>query len=106
VQIPLEFLYKVIWWGHKTLLKRPCIVRDRDGLIYTPASFNTYCQLMLNKGNPERREELFVKKNLKPSMTVFDVGANIGLYTCLMARLVSPGGEGSVPGSVSGLEAW
>jgi len=30
---------------------------------------------------------------IKPGMTVFDVGANIGCYTVLMARLVGPSGS-------------
>lgn len=44
-------------------------------------------------GNYERRETRLVRSILKPAMTVLDVGANVGYYTALAARLVGPRGR-------------
>jgi FkbM family methyltransferase len=48
----------------------------------------------LGKGLAERREMRFLREQVKPGMVVFDVGANIGFYTFLLADAAGP--EGSV----------
>jgi FkbM family methyltransferase len=44
-------------------------------------------------GNYERRETKLVRSILKSGMTVLDVGANVGYYTALAARIVGPRGR-------------
>ncbi|HKV09044.1 MAG TPA: FkbM family methyltransferase [Thermoanaerobaculia bacterium] len=41
----------------------------------------------------ERREMRFLREQVKPGMVVFDVGANIGFYTFLLADAVGPQGK-------------
>jgi FkbM family methyltransferase len=41
----------------------------------------------------EAVETKFFLENIKPGNTVLDLGANIGYYTCLAARLVGPKGQ-------------
>lgn len=40
-----------------------------------------------------RDEAILLRKLVRPGMHVVDVGANIGLYSLLLARLVGPGGS-------------
>ena len=44
-------------------------------------------------GKREREHQLMLERVLKPGMTVFDVGANIGYYVLMEARLVGPKGR-------------
>ena len=49
----------------------------------------------LNKYGFREGEQLhLIRKTLRPGMCVFDIGGNIGYYTCLAARIV--GGKGKV----------
>ncbi len=41
----------------------------------------------------ERRERRFFREQVEPGMVVFDVGANVGFYTALLADLVGPAGR-------------
>ena len=77
------------------ILKRPVVVEDRNGfsLILLPQErlysffYNGYL------GASEIGEQEFCKKTIKPGMTVFDIGANIGQFTLLFASLVGLGGK-------------
>lgn len=51
-----------------------------------------YLQRHMYAGSFERLETRIVRKVLRPGMTFVDVGANIGYYTALGARLVGPTG--------------
>ncbi len=44
-------------------------------------------------GKREREHQLMLERVLMPGMTVFDVGANIGYYALMEARLVGAGGR-------------
>ena len=44
-------------------------------------------------GKREREHQLMLERVLMPGMTVFDVGANIGYYALMEARLVGPKGR-------------
>jgi FkbM family methyltransferase len=48
---------------------------------------------LLGKTLAERRERRFLGEQVKPGMVVFDIGANIGFYTTLLARRVGPTGR-------------
>src|SRR5205085_5346004 len=41
----------------------------------------------------ERYETALMKRLLRPGMTCWDIGANIGYYTCLFAAAVGPRGK-------------
>jgi FkbM family methyltransferase len=45
------------------------------------------------KGFSDRRERRLLRWFLKPGMTMADVGANIGIYSCFFSRLVGPSGQ-------------
>jgi FkbM family methyltransferase len=49
-------------------------------------------QLFIGRGYEEHTAELF-ERELRPGMTVLDLGANIGFYTILAAARVRPGGR-------------
>ncbi len=64
------------------------------GLRGNPLSRALYTRLyLLGKGLAERREVRFFRDQVRPGMVVFDVGANVGFYTTLFARLVGPAGQ-------------
>ncbi len=44
-------------------------------------------------GTGERRELEIVRQHLLPGMTFYDVGANIGIFSMMAARIVGPGGQ-------------
>jgi FkbM family methyltransferase len=44
-------------------------------------------------GTGERRELEIVREHLRPGMTFYDVGANIGIFSMMAARVVGPGGQ-------------
>ena len=44
-------------------------------------------------GTGERRELEIVRQHLRPGMTFYDVGANIGIFSMMAARIVGPEGQ-------------
>jgi FkbM family methyltransferase len=59
-----------------------------------PLSLALYSRLyLLGKGLAERREVRFLRREVKPGMVVFDLGANLGFYTKLLAGLVETTGR-------------
>jgi FkbM family methyltransferase len=48
---------------------------------------------VLGKTLTEPRERRFFRKHVEPGMVVFDVGANLGFYTLLLADRVGPSGR-------------
>jgi len=44
-------------------------------------------------GTGERRELEIVREHLRPGMTFYDVGANIGIFAMMAARIVGPNGQ-------------
>jgi FkbM family methyltransferase len=59
-----------------------------------PAARALYTRLyLLGKKIAEPREQRFFRAQVTPGMVVFDVGANVGFYTTLFARLVGPAGR-------------
>ncbi len=64
------------------------------GSAVRPTTFDRWLYLWLNRmGVMGRSERAFLESWLRPGMRVADVGANVGLYTLLMARLVGPQGR-------------
>ena len=83
-----RFLFRAnrhpFWNLRRTVWGNRVAVPTADRLLYV-----TLHQLGL-MGADDRR---FYEATLRPGMTVLDVGANIGLFTQLFARLVGPAGK-------------
>jgi FkbM family methyltransferase len=64
------------------------------GQLMASASFDRWLYLRLHRagwiGSSERNS---LQRIVRPGMTVLDVGANLGLYTVLLSRLVGPTGR-------------
>ena len=74
------------------ILRLPIIFTDRNKLkfvLYPGQNARVYFE---NKGNYEVIETLFCEKYIKPGMTIFDVGANIGMYSLPLSIQVKPDG--------------
>lgn len=58
------------------------------------ASFDRWLYLMLHRfGHMGRDERRALEQTIRPGQTIVDVGANLGLYTVLLSRLVGPSGR-------------
>jgi FkbM family methyltransferase len=69
------------------LLKLPVVYTDQHDLryvLYPGQNAKVYFQ---NRGNYEVAETRFCANLIQPGMVIFDVGANIGVYTLLFAKL-------------------
>ena len=69
------------------------ILRMADGThIAVPASLDSITTyVILEQEKWFEKEIAFVAAFLKPGMTAIDIGANLGVYSLPMARLVAPG---------------
>jgi FkbM family methyltransferase len=67
--------------------------RDRAGIVWKLDSAQYVDGEILAHGVFEPESTQWVRKFLKPGMTVIDVGANFGYYTIQFSRLVGPTGE-------------
>src|SRR5258708_27788033 len=63
------------------------------GLELRSVSFDRLLYLFLHRlGWMGREEKAFLEQRIRPGMHVVDVGANLGLYTLLLSRLVGESG--------------
>jgi FkbM family methyltransferase len=71
------------------------LLRVRDGLTIAvpPALTAVTTYVLLEQEDWFEKETHFLRHFLKPGMTAIDIGANLGVYSLLMARLVGPGGR-------------
>jgi FkbM family methyltransferase len=61
---------------------------------FSGVSFDRLLYLYLHKwGVLGAREHALLERYVRPGMTVVDIGANVGLYTCLLSRLVGETGR-------------
>jgi len=63
-----------------------------DGLVLQGSMENLRTLSQISRGTFEPFEVELFKQAVRPGMTVVDVGANIGYYTLLAARLAGPSG--------------
>lgn len=77
----------------RRILRRPILFRDRYGLCYRLSPTDDLELYFRHRGWFEVAEQAFCCRYLQPGMTAFDVGAYLGVYTALMARLVGPEGR-------------
>ncbi|HXA14347.1 MAG TPA: FkbM family methyltransferase [Opitutaceae bacterium] len=60
----------------------------------TPPTFDRWLYLWMHRlGHMAREEKIFLGQFIRPGMHVADVGANLGLYSLLLARLTGPEGR-------------
>lgn len=88
----------VLTWFLCRLWRRPMAFRDRNGfrLLLDPAEpvYSLYSFFFTGYlGYPEIGEQEYARKYIRPGMTVFDIGANIGQFALLYASLVGPSGR-------------
>lgn len=80
---------------HETRSARPLHLELRDGVTIvvppTLAGITTY--VLLEQEAWFEKEIDFLRAFLAPGMTVIDIGANLGVYSLPMARLVGPSGR-------------
>ncbi len=76
----------------RKLLRRPYLFKDRYGMRYRLEPTDDLALYFRHRGWFEEGEQEFCQRYLQPGMTAVDVGAYIGIYTCLMAKLVGPSG--------------
>jgi FkbM family methyltransferase len=71
------------------------LLRVRDGLTIAvpPALSAITTYVLLEQEDWFEKEIHFLRHFLKPGMTAIDIGANLGVYSLPMARLVGPGGR-------------
>jgi FkbM family methyltransferase len=80
-------------WIRRVLRRRQIPFRDRYGLQYCLEQSDDLALYFRHRGWFEQAEQEFVRQYLRPGMITFDVGAYIGIYACLMAKLVGPDGQ-------------
>jgi FkbM family methyltransferase len=68
-------------------------VNVEGSTIHLKPEDRTITPLLIANGSYEESETETCKKFIKPGMTVIDIGANIGYFSCLFARLVGSGGK-------------
>lgn len=78
----------------ETLIRRPILYRDQYGLEYLLYPGQNAQAYFENRGNYEVRETKFCIQYVRRGMVACDVGAHIGLYSLLLAKLV--GSEGQI----------
>jgi FkbM family methyltransferase len=62
------------------------------GVLYLPVEDQVILPTLRDTGTWEAGETAIVRDRLKPGMTFVDVGAHVGYFACLAARLVGPRG--------------
>lgn len=77
----------------ETLIRRPILYQDQYGLEYLLYPGQNAQVYFNNQGNYEVRETRFCLQYVRSGMVAFDVGAHIGLYSLLLAKLVGPEGQ-------------
>ena len=86
---PRVELRRLLW---ERAVRMPVVFEDLRGLRYVLHPGENAGVYLANNGNYEVGETLFCERCLRPGMTAFDVGANIGLYTLLFSRQVGADG--------------
>ncbi len=68
-------------------------VKLSQGWLVAPSLDRLLYLLLLRCGIMGRAEARFLKQNIRTGMTVVDVGANVGVYTLMLSRLVGDSGR-------------
>ncbi len=76
------------------IYRRPFWIKDRMGLVYKRELTDNLYDYFLHHGYNEVKEQLLINQLVQTGDVAVDVGANIGVYTLQLAKLV--GNTGSV----------
>ncbi|WP_310962183.1 FkbM family methyltransferase [Nocardioides terrisoli] len=83
--------HRLVWWAHRAVWRLTRSNRVRlDGF---ELEVDLHDSLQLARGSYEPEEVAWYKEHVKPGDRVLELGANIGYFTCLYARLVGPDGR-------------
>lgn len=80
-------------WQRDVLRRRFFEKRIYDYRLVVDADDPGISRQLILLGERELEQKLLLERELKPGMRAFDLGANIGYYTVMMARLVGPAGR-------------
>lgn len=87
---PIRFLYDFVW---SALGRGTVTVRVQSSLLRLDLRDRLVSRILYLTGVYEQGETRLFKSLVKPGMVVVDIGAHIGYYTLLAARLVGPEGK-------------
>jgi len=89
---PIRATLRFLAWATWTrLIRRPLPIRFWDDLRLMAHADDRIAKLAVYTGLPDYDDMLFTLRYLRPTDTVADVGANIGIYSLLAARAVPQG---------------
>ena len=83
-----EMLFSYSKWCLRYLGITPSI-KTIGGMIIGFTSFSEYWGTLC--GVPDEREMLFIQKHIKDNNVIFDIGANIGVYTIVFSSYAKSG---------------
>jgi FkbM family methyltransferase len=83
----------VLAWQRHVLGRRYFEKRIYDYRLVVDAEDPGISRQLIHLGARELEQKLLLERELKPGMRAFDLGANIGYYTVMMARLVGSAGR-------------
>lgn len=85
---PLKAVYDSVFMAFQ-----PKIVNVQGHKMYLDPRDRSISRELIINGVYEPFETRFIKSRIKPRMRVVDLGANVGYYTLIMAKLVGPKGR-------------
>ncbi len=80
--------HRATYLGENRLL----VSTNWGGKLFMSASDLSLTPEVLHDGNYDDPFTFFLQRTLRPGHVAFDIGANVGLFTLLMGRLVGPSG--------------
>lgn len=87
----LPYRYRLVWKAHRAMWR---LTRSNRVYIHRhDLEVDRGDSLALAKGRYEPDESNFYRSHVKPGDFVIEAGANVGVFTCLLARLVGPDGS-------------
>lgn len=98
----LQLLAEMAWrggqqsslvWSRRVLQRRFIEKRIHNYRLLLDADDPGISSQLLNRGAREAEQKFVIERVLKPGMTAFDLGANLGYYTMMMAGLVGEQGR-------------